>query len=166
MINQLINCLVKLLKGLLVVVVIIMVFLVTLQVVSRYVFQNPTAWSEEAARYSLIYFTFIGAALAVHKKETLKITIFITKIPLRIRIFIELFIRILIIIFLLITLYYSFPVFSRLRNQLTPALRWSKSIVFMSVPLGSLVMLLCIMQESWQLVVKLKSTFKGGSSAK
>ncbi|MBF0578991.1 TRAP transporter small permease [Erysipelotrichaceae bacterium RD49] len=46
-----------------------MTILVLIQVISRYVFNNPAAFTEELVRYSLIWTGFIGAAYAFSTRE-------------------------------------------------------------------------------------------------
>jgi len=47
----------------------VLALVVFAQFVSRYVFNNSIAWTEEIARYLLIYVTFLGSALAVRNKS-------------------------------------------------------------------------------------------------
>lgn len=44
-----------------------MAAIVATQVVCRYVFNNSLFWSEEAARYLLVWLTFLGAAAAYYR---------------------------------------------------------------------------------------------------
>ena len=47
----------------------ILAFVVFAQFISRYVFNSSIAWTEEIARYLLIYVTFLGSSLAVRNKS-------------------------------------------------------------------------------------------------
>ena len=47
---------------------IVMLTLVIIQVVARYVFDSPPFWTEEAARYCMIWSGFLGATVAFHEK--------------------------------------------------------------------------------------------------
>jgi TRAP-type C4-dicarboxylate transport system permease small subunit len=55
-------------RGLLAVLMAIMVACVTWQVVSRYVLGSPSSWTEELARYLLIWIGLLGGAYAYHVK--------------------------------------------------------------------------------------------------
>ena len=54
----------KFLRGMLVFLMTAMVFSVSWQVVSRYLFSSPSSWTEEVARFLLIWIGTLGAAYA------------------------------------------------------------------------------------------------------
>lgn len=61
---------------------VIVMTLVTLdQVVSRYVFDSPLVWSEEAARYLFIWVAMIGAAAAVRTGGHYSLEIVFVRLP-------------------------------------------------------------------------------------
>ncbi|MEM1145907.1 MAG: TRAP transporter small permease subunit [Pseudomonadota bacterium] len=49
--------------------ILVMVFAVALQVVSRYVFHMPPSWTEELARYAMIWAGYLGATVAFYRRE-------------------------------------------------------------------------------------------------
>ena len=137
---------------------LLLVLLVGLQVFTRYVLNNPTSWSEEAASFTQVFLVFLGGSLALFKKQTLRITFLIDRLSARTAIIIDLVLRILIILFLLTVIWYSLFAMSRLQSQLTAALRLPKSIIFISVPLGSLLMLIATLRDFREGYSKLRST--------
>jgi len=58
----------------------LMVANVTWQVVSRYVFQSPSSFTDELSRYMLIWVGMLGAAYVAGKNEHLAIDILLTKL--------------------------------------------------------------------------------------
>ena len=54
----------KFLRGMLIVLMASLVLAVTWQVVSRYLFASPSSWTEEVARFLLIWIGTLGAAYA------------------------------------------------------------------------------------------------------
>ena len=54
---------------------------VFLQVVFRYVLQQPLYWSEELPRYLLIWMSFLAAALAQKNEAHINITLAVTPLP-------------------------------------------------------------------------------------
>jgi TRAP-type C4-dicarboxylate transport system permease small subunit len=63
-------------------VLVIIMTLVTLdQVVSRYVFDAPLIWSEEAARYLFIWVALIGAAAAVRRGSHYGLEVVFQRLP-------------------------------------------------------------------------------------
>ncbi|MBO6259064.1 MAG: TRAP transporter small permease subunit [Succinivibrio sp.] len=57
-----------------------MTALVIIQVVSRYLFQSPTAFTEEIVRYTLIWTGFIGAAYAFSTRQHMALIFFRDKL--------------------------------------------------------------------------------------
>ncbi|GAI67930.1 unnamed protein product, partial [marine sediment metagenome] len=55
----------------------IILILVSSQVITRYVFKYPLSWSEELARYFLIWLVMIGAVTGLSNKEHIKIETFV-----------------------------------------------------------------------------------------
>lgn len=56
-------------------------FVVLLQVISRYVFNSPLGWSDELARYFLIWSTFLSASYCVRHRISIKIDQFQNSLP-------------------------------------------------------------------------------------
>ncbi len=80
---------------------------VFLQVIIRYItvhvgFSLP--WTEEAARYVMITFTFLGSALACLKKEHIVITSLVDYLPPKARIYQEMVSILLILLFLVVAI--------------------------------------------------------------
>ena len=55
--------------------------LMLLQIVMRYVFNNPLTWSEEIARLSLFWMAFLGAVIAVREKSHLCVDLVVHAFP-------------------------------------------------------------------------------------
>ena len=51
-----------------------MVAVIFLQVVNRYVFNSPIAWTEEVARFLFVWLSFLGAFLAIRANAHINIT--------------------------------------------------------------------------------------------
>jgi TRAP-type C4-dicarboxylate transport system permease small subunit len=62
--QKLTNILDAILKPTLIALVVLMVAAVSWQVISRYVFSSPSSWTEEVARFLLIWIGVLGAAYA------------------------------------------------------------------------------------------------------
>jgi tripartite ATP-independent transporter DctM subunit len=50
-------------------------------VVSRYVFGNPIVWIDEAVALAFVWVAMIGAAIAMHRNEHLRLTLVLDKLP-------------------------------------------------------------------------------------
>src|SRR3990170_2085207 len=60
---------------------VVMVLLAFVQVVLRYVFDDPFAWNEEVARWSFVWMTFLGAVLGVKRNSHVRIVNLLTALP-------------------------------------------------------------------------------------
>jgi len=54
-------------------------------VVSRYVFSSPIDWIDEAVSIAFIWVAMMGAAIAMHRNEHLRLTLFLDMLPPRLR---------------------------------------------------------------------------------
>ena len=71
----------KALDAVLVFMMVVMAGAVVLQVASRYVFNRPTSWSEELARYLFVWITFLGAAVVIRKRRHVDVTVLTDRLP-------------------------------------------------------------------------------------
>src|SRR5690554_6725431 len=91
----------KAVANLLTIILGIMVLNVTWQVVSRYVFQSPSSFTDELSRYMLIWLGMLGAAYVAGKNEHLAIDILPQKLTGKPKMRLMIFIHIVIIAFVL-----------------------------------------------------------------
>jgi tripartite ATP-independent transporter DctM subunit len=54
-------------------------------VVSRYVFSKPITWIDEAVSFAFIWVAMLGAVLAMHRNEHLRLTMFVERMPPRLQ---------------------------------------------------------------------------------
>ncbi len=54
-------------------------------VVARYVFARPITWIDEAVSFAFIWVAMLGAVLAMHRNEHLRLTMFVERMPPRVR---------------------------------------------------------------------------------
>jgi len=64
----------------LIIIMAVMVINVTWQVLSRYVFQSPSSYTDELSRYLLVWLGMLGAAYVAGKNEHLAIDLFPQKL--------------------------------------------------------------------------------------
>jgi TRAP-type C4-dicarboxylate transport system permease small subunit len=63
----------------------LIVFLLLVAVVTRYVLATPVIWIEEVIATSFVWLAMIGACIAMHRNEHLKLTLFLVMLPERTR---------------------------------------------------------------------------------
>lgn len=112
------------------------------QVVSRFILRDPSSFTDELARYLLIWLTLIGAAYGTGKNIHLAIDILPLSLTGRKAILLNRFLHSLILLFAVFVLiiggirlvYISF-----ILGQLAPALQISLAYVYISLPLSGLL---------------------------
>jgi TRAP-type C4-dicarboxylate transport system permease small subunit len=119
---------------------LVVVGLVSAQVVARYVFNASLTWSEEAARMTFVYLTFLGAALALGRGRNMKIELVSGWLGPRARVRLDLSLQALSLAFVLVVLGSSVPLLRRLYPMPTPALQWSMVTFYAGIPVGCLAM--------------------------
>ncbi len=119
-----------------------MAILVAVQVFFRYVLNYSLFWSEELARYLLVWLTFLGASVAYHKNlhpGVDAIYVRMGKIPKKISFFLVHFLS-LFLFAIMIFFGIKFAWFVRL--QISPALAIPKWIIFSVIPVSGLILLI------------------------
>ena len=58
-----------------------MAIVILMQVVFRYFFHSPLSWSEELARFSMIWITFFGASIAFKENSLSRVDLLVEMMP-------------------------------------------------------------------------------------
>ena len=98
------NVLDKLVSWLLIVLMGAMVVNVSWQVISRYIFQNPSSFTDELARYMLVWLGTLGGAYVAGKNEHIAIDVLSNKLQGQARAKLLIFVHTLILLFALIAM--------------------------------------------------------------
>ncbi len=134
----------KVLEFFLILLMTVMVVNVLWQVFSRYVLQSPSSFTDELARYLLIWVGLLGAAYVAGKKEHLAIDVFQTRLAPATRIFLLLFIDSLIFCFALFVMVIGglrLVMISFHLAQISAALQIKIGYVYLVTPVsGALIM--------------------------
>lgn len=89
----------KLISWLLIFLMGSMVLNVTWQVLSRYIFQNPSSFTDELSRYMLIWLGMLGAAYVAGQNQHLAIDIVLRKLEGKAKMKLQILINVLIMVF-------------------------------------------------------------------
>jgi TRAP-type C4-dicarboxylate transport system permease small subunit len=98
------NVLDKLVSWLLILLMGTMVVNVSWQVISRYIFQNPSSFTDELARYMLVWLGTLGAAYVAGKNEHIAIDILPNKLEGNLKAKLMILVHVLILLFALIAM--------------------------------------------------------------
>ena len=119
-----------------------MTVVVAVQVLFRYVFNQSLFWSEELARYLLVWLSFLGASVAYRRKAHPGIDMLQAKLPVTLQKIAAIIVHgaSLSLFFVMILFGYRFAYFVRL--QISPALYLPKWIIFSIVPISGCILML------------------------
>ena len=112
---------------------------VIVQVFSRYALNHSLFWSEELARYLLVWLTFIGATVAYHRNMHPGVDVLFKRLQRKNRRRIRLFVHLVSLVFFLIIIWYGSSFAYFIRAQTTPALSLPKWLVFSIIPFSGLL---------------------------
>lgn len=125
--------------------IMLMACIIVAGVVYRYFLNNPLSWSDEAARYLLVFITFIGAIPMITRGGFGQVESITSKLSPTAKIKFDFLIKVLCLVFTgiasLISIYLVFFSVS-VRNQVSPALQIPMWIVYSILPLGFTLMFL------------------------
>jgi TRAP-type C4-dicarboxylate transport system permease small subunit len=107
------------------------------QVIARYIFEAPLSWSEELARFILIWLSMLSAAYAFKTKSHFALTILVNKLPEKHQKITSFCVNMLVAIFFLIICYYSVIFVHSVNGHVAPALQISMQIPYSSVIVAS-----------------------------
>ena len=135
---------------------------VGLQVIGRYIFNEPPFWTEEVSRFLFIYLIAFGAGLAVRYKSYVNLDVFTHMLPPKAQKLMALIVNALLLGFLIIFFMESIDLVSKVQFQRSPVLNLP-----MSYPYGALLgisgsVILFLLVDSWEVICSLR---KGGDAA-
>ncbi|HSI68316.1 MAG TPA: TRAP transporter small permease [Planococcus sp. (in: firmicutes)] len=119
-----------------------LVIAVFMQVIFRFVLQQPLAWTEELARYCLVWITFLGAAYAMSLKAHIGMEVFVRMFGTNIRRVIYIIATLLSMGFFLLMVVQGYDLASRSMSQLSPVLRIPMGIIYGVIPLSGALLLI------------------------
>jgi len=118
-----------------------MIVVITLQIIFR-VFFNAISWSEEVARYLLVWTTFLGATLAWYRKRHIAVTFVVDGFPAPVRRIARTIAHLISIAFFGIIIVVGIRYMSTQGSQVSASLRLPMPYVYAIIPATSAVMLL------------------------
>lgn len=124
-----------------------LVVIVSISVVSRYVFNAALPWPDELARFLLVALTFFGAALAMKRNEHVAIDFLGPLLPRRAQLWMALGVQALVAAFLAFLLVLGAQMVDRTWVVESPALSLRMGWVYLCVPLGTGLMLVHVLQQ-------------------
>jgi TRAP-type transport system small permease protein len=141
--NQVETTLTSIIRGICFFLLLLIVIAVFLSLVTRYFLFYPLNFSDQLAKYLLIWLSFLGACLGVKHGSHIAIDLFIKKLSDSHKKLIMIIVDILISFFLLLLIYYGFQ-FAWSAKIFKDPLVFDLNMMYpyLAVPIGSLVFLI------------------------
>jgi len=119
-----------------------MALLVAVQVFCRYVLNSSLFWSEELARYLLVWLSFLGATVAYYRGLHPGIDVLTSRLPRPARLFAHRFVQLVTMSLALVMIVAGIRFAWFVRHQISPALSLPKWTVLTVIPTSGLLLLL------------------------
>ena len=114
----------------------VMVIVGTYQIITRFVFNNPSTVSEELLTYTFAWMAIFSSAYVFGKRDHMRMTFVADKLPKEQRKILEIVIELLIIAFAVIVLIYGgFTIMGLTMTQKTASLGVMMGVVYAVVPI-------------------------------
>ncbi|MGP4061062.1 TRAP transporter small permease [Halobacillus sp. H74] len=128
---------------------IITSFLVFIQVVLRYSFNYSLVWSEEAARYMIVWFIFIGSSIAVREKAHVAVDAVIVYLPKLWKTIFSVLASLAAMAFCIVLVISGFAIISNVMNfgSVTPSLGIPMYVPYLAIPVGGVLMFIRFTQQ-------------------
>lgn len=138
--KQLRKTLTYLLNGLAGISFLAMVVLTCWQVVTRYVLQNPSSWSEELVSYLFAWMSLLGASLITSERGHMNIPVVVEKMPETLKKGFSIFAEAVAFVFsAVILLYGGVQITSLAMGQMTSSLGVAIGVFYIVLPLSGIL---------------------------
>lgn len=152
----------RLLEWTCVVLLGMMTILVTYQVITRYLFDSPNAYTEVLSRYMFVWLIMYGSAYVFGLREHMNITFFRDHLPEKVRLIVEIVGELIIVIFISgVMIYGGYNQMIDQMGQLDAALQIPMGIIYSSVPISSCFIVFYFIYNEMELIKQLRSSMKG-----
>lgn len=141
----------RLFRGLLATLMGLLVLSVSWQILSRYLLAEPSSWTEELARFLLVWIGVLGASYAYREKMHLGIDLLSQRLHGVRAVLLELVVNLVVMVFAVAVMIvggYRLVAMTWELNQISPALGIPMAWVYAVVPLSGLLIVLYALENS------------------
>lgn len=112
-----------------------MTVVVFVQVVFRWI-GAALPWSEEFARYCMIFLTYVGASIGIKRKSLVAIEAVVVLLPKKVQHIIEILVYLLIVVVSAVVFYYAWMLCARTMGQISPAMHIPMGFMYGALVIG------------------------------
>ena len=148
----------KMLEWVCVILLSLMTILVTYQVIVRYFFNNPNAYTEILSKYMFVWLIMYGSAYVFGLREHMNIALVRDKLPAKVRIIVEMFGELIIVMFAVgVLVYGGFKQMADQMVQMDATLQIPMGFIYSAVPISSCFIIFYFIYNERNLLLQLKS---------
>jgi len=144
---------------------LLMVAVVSIGVFTRYFLLRPVPWSDEAARFTLVWTSFLGAAVAVRKGSHFGVLMLLNKFPRSFRQMVLLGIALGMAAFAFVMVRIGWNLMTMAAVQTSPALRLRMSWIYSVIPISGVLMLFYLVLDVIDLFTTGRATLGSDTTA-
>ncbi|MFO7737897.1 MAG: TRAP transporter small permease [Desulfatiglandaceae bacterium] len=126
---------------------ITMTLTILLQIFFRFVIYRPVPWSEEAARYLMIWMGMLGSVVALRRGRHIGVTSLVDSLPEKVSGIIVYLVRLVMIGFMAIIGWEGFGLAVFNYPQLSAAMEITMTIPYLAIPVGAVMMIVDLVAE-------------------
>ncbi len=136
------NALDKVIEWFCIVIMGVMTILVTWQVITRYVFNNPSVFTEQTSQYLFVWLIMYGSAYVFGKREHMKISFVRDLVRKSVRKYFDIIQEIITMIFVLCVMVYG-GYYSTLKQmvQTDATLQIPMGVIYSAIPISGLIII-------------------------
>jgi TRAP-type C4-dicarboxylate transport system permease small subunit len=123
----------------------VMSVVILVQVFLRYVVKASLPWSEELARYLMVWIGMLGASLALQEGRHIEVTLLLDRVPRLARKALTTIALLAVLAFLGLVLHQGLLLTGNIWAQRSPAMNLPMVIPYAAVPLGAVLMMIQVL---------------------
>lgn len=128
-------------------VLLAMTVVVVLQVICRYLLGAALTWSEEFARFGLVWITFLGAGIALRRRAHVGVQAIVELFSPGVRKIVQVLTIFTVVGFLLIATFKGMELALFNMKQYSPAMGLPMGLVYLAIPSGCLVLIIQLAEQ-------------------
>ena len=146
-VRKVVNILIIILFGVQVVVVFI-------QVIARYIFNNPFSWSEEMARYIQVWMILLVSSICVRKNAHFAIDYLTYKLNFRYKKILDIVVNLILLFYIFIITTYGWRIVVTIFSfgQTSPAMLMPLYLIYLAIPVSGVLMFLEVLIRLLKLI--------------
>ncbi|MBJ7539115.1 TRAP transporter small permease [Marinomonas transparens] len=113
--------------------------LVFYQVITRFIFGSPSAWSEISARLMMVWMVYISMGCVFSRGSMITIRFFVEILPDSLGLWVKRGVTLVVLAFLAVLIWYGWEIATRVKNQNVSMLNISAFWLYISIPIGAVL---------------------------